>query len=537
MRSIFFRIYMGILLAVIVIVMLVSGGTYYVNKQRITTHVEQNYGGTFKLISQGLQRHQAAQREQWLTAIEKLSDLQFQHKNFESSPLSKSTLKKLSSEQFVFHVDTLLTAGQVYILHPNEQQYLQVKLADFGSSLVRLSAFLMLNELGRHKSEQRIQALTDLRAMFHYPIQLQSLSKLHIPTTNVRAVQKGDISVVLKNPTSSTPSLIAYAPLGNSPYALVVGSIPFFDWFPLYMIVLEVGIILLLMAIVSFLLVRPLEQRLQQVDNQIEAIGQDKELETNLPKKGDAIGNLVDTVNAMAKRIHRLIDGQNDMVRAISHELRTPVSRIRFRMAIIEQESPELDKQSEGIERDLTALETLIDEVLTFSKLQRGMPELCVTDIAVSDLYNQLLLSVNATNSNISLCLVNTTVNAVKADYRYLYRALENLVLNAQRYANNKIEIGFSVNETMQKIWVADDGAGIPKEERETLFEPFRRLDHSRDRKTGGYGLGLAIVKQIVNWHKGNISITTSQYDGAKITIEIPIYQPNKFKLADKYHE
>jgi len=525
MRSIFFRIYMGIFLAIIVIVMLVSAGTYYVNKQRITTHVEQNYGGTFKLIAQGLQRHQPEQQVQWLSAIEKLSDLEFQQQSLDKSPLPKRVLRQLKAQQFVFQVDVLLTAGKVYILHPNSQEYLQVKLADFGSSLVRLSAFLMLNELGRHKGEQRIQALAELRTMFYYPIQLQPLDKLNIPTTNARTVQKGDISVVLKNPTSSTPSLMAYAPYGNSPYALVIGSIPFFDWFPINMIALGISMMLILMALVSYLLVRPLEHRLKQVDNQIETIGQDKDLQTDVPKKGDAIGNLANTVNAMASRIHRLIDGQNDMVRAISHELRTPVSRIRFRMAVIEQhESPKLTEQCDGIERDLTELETLIDEVLTFSKLQRDMPELNITDIAIEQLFTQLLNSVNAINSNIHLTLINTTLTTIRADQRYLYRALENLVLNAQKYANNKIDIGITLVGSTQRIWVSDDGPGIPEEEYETLFEPFKRLDQSRDRKSGGYGLGLAIVKQIVQWHGGQVSIAKNQHKGAKIIIELPLH-------------
>ena len=74
-----------------------------------------------------------------------------------------------------------------------------------------------------------------------------------------------------------------------------------------------------------------------------------------------------------------------------------------------------------------------------------------------------------------------------------------------------------------QQIWIADDGPGIPETEYQTLFEPFKRLDQSRDRKSGGYGLGLAIVKQIVQWHGGQVSIAQSQYNGAKIIITLPI--------------
>lgn len=529
MRSIFFRIYMGIFLAIVIIILVMSAGTYYINKQRITNHVEKNYGGTFKLIAQGLQRHQAEQRVKWLTAIETLSDLQFQQLSSIDKPLKNNIVNKLNDQQYAFEVDNLLTAGKVYILYPDKNQYLEVKLSDFGSSLVRLSSFLMLNELGRHKNEQRLKALTDLREIFDYPIRLKPLAQLNISATNARTVQKGDISVVLKNPTSSTPSLMAYAPIGNSPYALVVGSIPFFDWFPIHMIILEVGIVLVLMALISFLLVKPLEKRLQQVDNQIEAIGRDHELITASPKKGDAIGNLVNTVNAMATRIHRLIGGQKNMIRAISHELRTPIARIRFRMVVIEEvESPKIIAQSSGIEKDLTELETLIDEVLTFSKLQSDTPKLHKEHIDINALYNKLFTSINAINPNININLINDSQKSFFADQRYIYRAIENLVLNVQKYTNNKIDVGFSRTNSTQQIFISDNGPGIPLDEHETLFEPFKRLDRSRDRKTGGYGLGLAIVKQIIQWHQGKISIAKSEYNGAKIIIELPLHHQKK---------
>lgn len=190
MRSIFFRIYMGIFLAIVIIILVMSAGTYYINKQRITNHVEKNYGGTFKLIAQGLQRHQAEQRVKWLTAIETLSDLQFQQLSSIDKPLKNNIVNKLNDQQYAFEVDNLLTAGKVYILYPDKNQYLEVKLSDFGSSLVRLSSFLMLNELGRHKNEQRLKALTDLREIFDYPIRLKPLAQLNISTTNAQPYKK-----------------------------------------------------------------------------------------------------------------------------------------------------------------------------------------------------------------------------------------------------------------------------------------------------------------------------------------------------------
>jgi len=519
---------MGMLLAIICIALLISVGTYYFSKYRITAHMYQNYGGTFQLIGEGVTRHQQKQRTQWLAAIEKLSNLKFQQYSLSNKPLNNRLLKKLKQDKFVFEVDKLLSTGEVYILLPNKNEYLQVRLSDFGSSLVRLSTFLILNDIGRHKNQERLTALETLRTMFKYPIHLTKLDDLDIPIVNLRAVKKGDISVVLSNSTTSTPTLMAYAPVGKSAYALVLGSIPVFDWFPLSLIVVQILSILILMAATSFFLVRPLEKRLESVDKQIDRIGHDKDLSMTTPLSSDAIGKLSNTVNSMATRIHRLIDAQNDMIRAISHELRTPITRIRFRMAMIEVENEE---DFSGIEKDLNILETLIDEVLTFSRMQQDKPVLSIESIPLDELINELTSSANVVNPAIGLELPPTTECYVQADRRYLFRALENLLLNAQKYAIKKVEIGYKLTNEQQTIWIADDGLGIPEHERATIFDPFKRLDSSRDRKSGGYGLGLAIVKQIANWHEGNVEISDSENGGAKISFS----WPNKTGAQEKF--
>jgi len=514
---------MGMSFAMIAIILLMSIGTYYVSKYRITQHVQQNYGGTFQLIGEGVARHNGDKKEQWLSAIENLSNLEFNQFNFATGPLSKLKIEQLNNEKFIFQIDYRLAAGKVFILLPNKTSYLQVDLSDFGSSLVRLSAFLMLNELGRHKNEQRLLALENLRVMFNYPIQLKTLASLHIPTINVRHVKKGNISVVLNNSTTSTPSLMAYAPLGNSPYALVLGNIPFFDWFPLPLIMGQIIFILLLMAVTSFLLVKPLENRLKNVDLQIERIGHDKSLSMHTPVGSDAIGKLSNTVNSMSTRIHKLIDAQDDMISAISHELRTPITRIRFRMEMVEKlNSENYSQQSEGIERDLNELETLIDEVLTFSKLKRGLPDLNKEIIPIKELLADLTKSAKIVNSNIKINMSLSIQGNIYADRRYIFRALENLLVNALKYAKNNIELNFKDNHHFQYISIEDDGIGIPPKERNLVFEPFKRLDASRDRQSGGYGLGLAIVKQISNWHQGDVKISTSTLGGAKITLVLP---------------
>jgi len=330
---------------------------------------------------------------------------------------------------------------------------------------------------------------------------------------------------VLKSSTSSNPFLIAYAPLGNSAYALVLGEIPFFNWFPRYLIFFQIVLTLLLMATSSFFLVRPLEKRLKLVDKQVENIGHNKKLLIIPEQSSDAIGQLANTVNSMANRIERLLQAQNDMVSAISHELRTPVARIRFRMAILEEyHEPEVVEQTNGIEQDLTELEDLINEVITFSKLKRDTPNLSYETFTPNEFFSQLVCSAKLINPNI---IINTVIPdnlRLSADYRYLYRAVENLLFNALKYASNQVELGCTVSKNQQIIWVSDDGKGIPLQDRVSIFEPFTRLDSSRTRESGGYGLGLAIVKQILEWHDGKVEVLDNQIKGTKMKLSWPIY-------------
>jgi two-component system sensor histidine kinase RstB len=510
---------MGLFLAVFLIIFIISIGTYYVSKYRISEHVHQNYGGTFTLISEGISRHKAAQQTQWLTAIENLSDLKFEQMSSTNTLLNFQQLTQLKEHKFIFQINNQLSAGTVYILSNNDN-YLRVELSDFGSSLVRLTGFLILNELGRHKNEQRISALEKLRSVFNYPIELRLLASLHVPDINRRNVIKGNISVVLKNPTTNAPSLMAYAPLGNSPYALVLGEIPFFDWFPLSLILIQLFCILLLMAATSYFLVKPLENRLEKVDKQVEKIAHDKGLSMKTPSGEDAIDKLSKTVDTMSIRIHKLIDDQDEMIRAISHELRTPVTRIRFRMAIIDNH--ELSKQVDGIERDLNELEKLIDEVLTFSKLKRDLPLLNIEEMSIEGLLNDLTSSAKLTNDGIMIKVMPAGEKFITADKRYMFRALENIMTNALKHARSKVELGYHIDENQQQIWISDDGLGIPEKDRITIFEPFKRLDASRARISGGYGLGLAIVKQVSCWHKGNVEVLESLDGGAKIVLSWP---------------
>lgn len=118
----------------------------------------------------------------------------------------------------------------------------------------------------------------------------------------------------------------------------------------------------------------------------------------------------------------------------------------------------------------------------------------------------------------------NYFVNDVLArfDPRHLGRAVSNLVQNADRYGNGLVQVNLERQGQNLLIHVDDDGPGIPETDRERIFEPFARLDASRNRKSGGHGLGLAIVKRVVGSHKGQITVSSSPLGGSRFTLLWP---------------
>lgn len=526
MQSVFLRVYLGMLVAMFTAVFIAAVATYYTNEYRITQHITKYNSGMFRLVGEGIARHEGENRQRWFSAIEKLSGLYFEPVTARQSGLSGSELLSLKREGFHLKMDYTLTKGQAYIHLPGSDELLTVEMTDFGSTLVRASAFLVINELGRHKNKDRVSALKDIREMFEYPVNLRAIDGLRVSPSNLNLLQNGDIVVELKNTTVSSPELNAYAPVGNSPYVLKLGAIPLFNWFPLPLVSIVISVVLLFMATVTYLLVHPIERRLKGIDLKIEQIGNDQEISivSASNREKDAIDRLDGTVDEMTCRIHRLIDAQADMVRAISHELRTPITRIRFRMSNIEDiEDITIKEETDGVERDLEELEKLIDEVLTFTKLKREKPEMQLEPIGLKTFFADIEQAISPLAHEVNVSFEQIDNIHFHGDRRFLHRAIENLILNAVRYANSKVNVQYVTGDKYQHICVSDDGPGIPANERTSIFEPFKRLDASRCRSSGGYGLGLAIVNQIAMWHQGSTQARESEWGGASMVFSWPL--------------
>lgn len=224
--------------------------------------------------------------------------------------------------------------------------------------------------------------------------------------------------------------------------------------------------------------------------------------------------------NHMADSIAALLASKKALTNAVAHELRTPLARLRYRLALLEGDEDSPAKKA--IEKDLSAIDSLVEELLFHAKLDRPEAPLQLTQFdAVSWARERIHEQATLAPELNWLEPAEETLNFL-ADQYLVTRALDNFLSNARRYAKSTIQTTLRMEDRNCIIMVDDDGPGIPAEDRDRVFDPFIRLDESRGRKTGGHGLGLAIVAGIARLHHGEVKVETSPLGGARFIIRWP---------------
>lgn len=236
-----------------------------------------------------------------------------------------------------------------------------------------------------------------------------------------------------------------------------------FNWMP---VKLAAGITLLSMFLLClgvYGLIVPMQRKLKQVNQALDVM-KTGDMSQRVPVEGhDEMASLASSYNSMSDHIQRLIEAQRELMRAVSHELRTPVARIRFGMEMLadEEDHDYRLQQVEMIDKDIEALNTLIDEIMTYAKLEQGTPSLDFEKIALIDVLQQVATETEAlkTQKIIHLNPLSSDV-VVDAERRYLHRVVQNLVGNAVRYCDHQVSLSGGVNHQtkMAYVCVEDDG-------------------------------------------------------------------------------
>jgi two-component system OmpR family sensor kinase len=231
---------------------------------------------------------------------------------------------------------------------------------------------------------------------------------------------------------------------------------------------------------------------------------------------------LAERIDHMADRIEELLVSQKNLLHSVSHELRTPIARLEFALELLDAKAldPALKKRIAAMEGDVQELNSLVNELLGMARLDSEQA-LHLDTVDVAALLRSVETALPPGHPAVGLD-AGPGLGSIEADARLLGRALSNLLRNAQKYAASRIRMTARREAGRVVIAVEDDGPGIPLEERERIFEPFYRLDRSRDRATGGFGLGLSIARKAVLRHGGSLQVEASELGGARFVVGLP---------------
>ncbi len=539
-RSIFFKIYAGLLIVCVAVIAFAYFFVNTINEVRLQSYRENMVSGVFYLVGEGYQRQALAQKETWLRDVSKLFGDSFEVVPLVEQSFSAKEMKKLLEGRTVVRYEN--TSNQFLVFHKlaNEEKLLAIKTAQVGDRQARAATIFLLEDLSHYPTiAAKSGRLEQLSRAFGYPLALHEIKNLRLNTSEFERLNAGDTVIAFRDGGASQGSSISVlAPSGIYGTVIVAGPIPVFQWFPLNLLASTALIAILLISLGVYALIFPLERRLSMLQAGVNQVAEGK-LDTKVQVVGnDDIARLSSTFNTMTTHIKRLIESQRELTRAVSHELRTPVARIRFAVDMLadtdDAESREMQKKY--IDEDIESLNGLIDEILTYAKLEEGSPKLDWEMVNLRALLEQIERETNALGKPIAVKILPPNAKVVAmVDKRYLHRVVQNLAGNALRYAKSTVIISAGIARNMAFVIVEDDGQGIPKADREKVFIPFARLDDSRTRASGGYGLGLSIVSRIAFWFNGTMKVDESPVlGGARFVMTWPVRQVGVNILADE---
>ncbi|AIK96022.1 ATP-binding protein [Candidatus Odyssella acanthamoebae] len=213
----------------------------------------------------------------------------------------------------------------------------------------------------------------------------------------------------------------------------------------------------------------------------------------------------------MRDRIKRHIQERTEMLAGVSHDLRTPLARMKLQLAMMKKSSEVTDLQS-----DVEEMRRMVQGFLDFSK---GVGQEEITPVVVKDVVDQAVAGIR--HLPLFVSVVGDASITCPLKIELFKRCLTNLLLNSNRYGNNAI-ITIEQSDKFLTLMVDDDGPGIPEEERENVFRPFYRLDPARNLDSGGVGLGMSIARDVIRGHGGTMTLDKNEQGGLRVIIKIP---------------
>jgi len=286
------------------------------------------------------------------------------------------------------------------------------------------------------------------------------------------------------------------------------------------------GLILSFMAVVLFsvlgvayLLIRRVLKPVRELEAGVAALSAGR-LDHRIAASGsDEFRDLAEAFNTMAKRLADLLASKEHLLLDMSHELRSPLTRIKVQLEFL----PDEDVR-EALHADVEEMESMVTAILEEARLRSSAAALNMETVEVTELIQSVVEEFKDHPPGI-VWEGSEAIN-IQADWDKIRMVFRNLLENAVKHTpadGDPVSISMALEGDHVEIVVQDHGEGIPESALPHLFEPFFRADSSRSRKTGGYGLGLSLCKAIVDAHNGRIDVSSSPGKGTRVVVRLPV--------------
>ena len=265
-------------------------------------------------------------------------------------------------------------------------------------------------------------------------------------------------------------------------------------------------------------------ERLQSSARSLAAGNLDSRVGEEFSRRQDELGVLARDFDTMADHVRELIASKESLLRAMSHELRSPLARLRVALSLARRGS-DVTRQYDRIELEAERLDVIIGQMLQLSHLRAVEPNLPRVPVDLTTLLTEVVedARIEATAANKLVEWSPTMSVEIEGDHDLMRSAIENVLRNAVRFTKEgtPVEVEMTREGGDTRIIIEDHGPGVPENELAKIFEPFHRVAESRDRDSGGTGLGLAITARIVNLYGGEV--TARNRDGGGLSVEIKL--------------
>lgn len=379
-------------------------------------------------------------------------------------------------------------------------------------------------------------AFLEVRDRFEYRSQWLEIENVELDPSAEARLLRGDVVYQLRDGNGYVAGKIP-----DSSQILLFGPLPTFVTPSRSVVTLGLGLVLTTAALAIAILLRPVVSQLREVEQTALAIAEgDLSARVTLPIRPiNGTLPLGRAFNTMARRVEKLLKSQQELLQAVSHELRTPLARLRFATDLLQTSKSETQKakRMESIDRAIENLENLVNELLTYIRLDSPDPLDSVETFDVTQSLQEILQPYQYWHPHLDFRIQAVPSQIlVWGDRVSLERAVENLLRNAARFARRSVVLACEINKSRVVLDIKDDGPGVSESECERIFDPFVRLDpqipdatpatpevaNSTLNQNSGVGLGLAIVRRIAAQHGGSVSCEFSPFGGGHFRLILP---------------